>query len=98
MEDDEPIPNMAKFFGLNQNTVKDGNNRKKKKSEPSLNKRQKLGKIDKVKVFSRLKRKNFFRTQKIIRIKNDHCWADFYCTCITLTGFLQVPSTHTIGF
>ena len=53
LEDDEPIPNMAKFFGQGQ---KEAVGKKKKKSESGVLKRQKMGKVEKVKkkkIFSR---------------------------------------------
>ena len=45
LEDDEPIPNMVKFF---KQGLKETGGKKKKKSEPNISKRQKLGKIEKV--------------------------------------------------
>ena len=48
LDDDEPIPNMARFFGQQKMVQKVASPRKKKKSEASVGKRQKLGKIEKV--------------------------------------------------
>ena len=48
LDDDEPIPNVAKFFGQQKMVPKASSPRKKKKSEASMGKRQKLGKIEKV--------------------------------------------------
>ena len=48
LDDDEPIPNMAKFFGQQKPGQKGASPRKKKKSEVGVSKRQKLGKIEKV--------------------------------------------------
>ena len=97
LEDDEPIPNMGKFFAPSKSSAKDGGSRKKKKSEPSMSvvKRQKLGKIDKVILDFNVK---IFKQAPVSLFQfNYNKYGQHGCTCSNKTYFLQVPSTHTIG-
>lgn len=48
LDNDEPIKNLANFFGQQMAKEAIPSPRKKKKLEPNVNKRQKLGKIEKV--------------------------------------------------
>ena len=75
LDNDEPIPNLANFFVKPPSTPKESASRKKKKSEPMVNKRQRLGKIEKVR--SRFARKIYKINRGKESVGINIIWAEF---------------------